>query len=115
MLGIPAAPLARVLLPTLVALAGAAAPAGVLHLALAHAMRARGLARWRLADTLLVSPLLLVGLFTGFGALAHGVSRAAVDATSGGAGSWHLAGSLAVAAGAFVVAAFGARAVGKLY
>ena len=82
-------------LSLLIALVGAAAPAAVLHLALAHAMRARGLPRWRVADTLLVSPLLFLGLFVGFGALARG--------------------ALPVALGAFVAAGFGARAVGKLY
>lgn len=95
-------------LPALVALAGAAAPAAVLHLALAHAMRARGLPRWRVADTLLVSPLLFLSLFAAFAALAH-----AASAARGGGGE--LAASLAVAAGAFVAAGFGARAVGKLY
>lgn len=108
-------PLAHVALPALVALAGAAAPAGVLHLALAHAMRARGLARWRVADTLLVSPLLFLALLTAFAALAAGLARAAADSAAGRGGDAHLAGSLAVAAGAFVVAGFGARAVGKLY
>lgn len=89
----------------------------MLHLALNHAMRARGLARWRLIDTLLVSPLLFLGLFTGFGVLAYGLSSAAADAATGhgGVGGAHLAGTLAVAAGAFVAAGFGARAVGKLY
>ncbi len=106
---------AYVALPALVALAGAAAPAGVLHLALRHAMRARGLPRWRLVDTLLVSPLLFLGLFTAFGALAHALGRAVSDAAAARSGNAHLAGSLAVAAGAFVVAGFGARAVGKLY
>ena len=106
---------ATVLLPALVALAGAGAPAVVLHVALAHAMRERGLARWRMADTVLVSPLLVLGLLTAFGALAHGLSRAAVDAVTGRPEYAHLAGALAIAAGAFVVAGFGARAIGKLY
>ncbi len=98
-----------------VAVAGAAAPAAVLHLVLAHAMRARGLPRWRVADTLLVSPLLFLALLTGFAALAHAVARVAADAATGRATHADLFGSLAVAAGAFVVAGFGARAVGKLY
>lgn len=101
--------------PAVLALAGAAAPVLVLHLALGHAMRARGVARWRLRDTALVSPLLAGGLLAGFGALAHGVARAAADAATGRAGGAHLAGCLVVAAAAFVVAGFGARAVGKLY
>jgi hypothetical protein len=102
-------------LPALVAAAGALAPLLVLHLALAHAMRARGAPRWRLGDTALVSPLLLLGLTAGFGLLAHGLGRAAWDAAAGHAGGAHLAACLAGAAGAFVVAGFGARAVGKLY
>lgn len=97
-------------LPALVALAGAGVPALVLHLALAHAMRARGLPRWRVADTLLVSPLLFLSLFTAFAALAHAVAVSAPGADGAG-----LAASLLVAAGAFVAAGFGARAVGKLY
>ena len=101
-------------LPALVALAGVLAPLLVLHLALAHAMRARGAPRWRLRDTALVSPLLLLGLATGFGLLAHGLARAAADAAAGRAGAGHLALCLAGAAGAFVVAGFGARGVGKL-
>lgn len=96
----------------LVALAGAAAPALVLHLALAHAMRARGLARWRFADTLLISPLLFGGLLVGFGGLARALAYA-LDAAGARAGAE--AAALAVAGGAFVVAGFGARAVGKLY
>lgn len=103
-------PLAPLVLALGVALAGAAAPAGVLHLALAHAMRARGLARWRLADTLLVSPLLFLSLFAAFAALAHALGRAVA-----GAPAADLALPLAAAAGAFVAAGFGARAVGKLY
>ncbi len=95
------------LLTAAVGLAGAAAPASVLHLALAYAMRARGLPRWRPADTLLVSPLLFLALFVAFAALAHALARATV-----GEGA---AAELSIAAGAFVAAGFGARAVGKLY
>ncbi len=102
-------------LPAAIAAAGAAAPVLVLHVALAHAMRARGHRRWRVRDTALVSPLLIGGLFVAFGALAHGLARSASDAAAGRAGGAHLAACLAVAAAAFVVAGFGARAVGKLY
>ena len=104
---------ASIALPALVALAGAGAPAGVLHLALRPAMRARGLPRWRVTDTLLVSPLLFLALFTAFAALAAAVGRAAADV--GHSGPAALAGPLALAAAAFVAAGFGARAVGKLY
>jgi hypothetical protein len=102
-------------LPAAIAAAGAAAPVLVLHVALAHAMRARGHARWRVRDTALVSPLLAGGLFAGFGALAHGLGRAASDLAAARAGGAHLLGCVAVAAAAFAVAGFGARAVGKLY
>lgn len=102
-------------LPVTIAVAGAAAPVLVLHVALAHAMRARGHRRWRVRDTVLVSPLLVGGLLAGFGALAHGLARAAADAATGRAGGLHLAACAIVAAIAFVVAGFGARAVGKLY
>ena len=105
----------HVALPALVATAGAAAPVLVLHVALAHAMRSRGHARWRVRDTALVSPLLVGGLLAAFGALAHGLARAASDAAAGGPGAAHLAAYVAVAVVAFVVAGFGARAVGKLY
>jgi hypothetical protein len=104
-----------VALPALIAAAGAVAPVLVLHLALAHAMRARGHAGWRVRDTALVSPLLVGGLLLAFAALAHGLARAASDAAVGRAGGAHLAGCVVVAAAAFVVAGFGARAVGKLY
>jgi sterol desaturase/sphingolipid hydroxylase (fatty acid hydroxylase superfamily) len=103
-----------------VAAAGALAPVLVLHVALAHAMRARGHRRWRVRDTALVSPLLVGGLFVAFGALG----RALAAAAAAGAGAppagwlaagWVPAGWLLAAVGGFVVAGFGARAVGKLY
>lgn len=111
----PGSFVAHLLVPGLVAAAGTLAPLLVLHRALVHAMRARGAPRWRLADTALVSPLLLLGLFAGFALLAHGLGRAASDLATGRAGEAHLAGCLLGAAGSFVVAGFGARAVGKLY
>ena len=111
----PGSFVSHLLLPALVALAGALAPLLVLHHALGHAMRARGAPRWRVGDTALVSPLLILGLFAGFALLAHGLGRAASDAATERAGGAHLAGCLAAAAGAFVMAGFGVRAVGKLY
>lgn len=109
--------LSHVALPGAIALAGAAAPVLVLHVALGHAMRARGHPRWRVRDTTLVSPLLAGGMFVGFGALASAAVRAASDApsTTGAGGSAGVAACAAVAAAAFVVAGFGARAIGKLY
>jgi hypothetical protein len=102
-------------LPVLIAVAGATAPVLLLHVALAHAMRTRGYARWRVRDTALVSPLLVGGLLVAFAALAHGLARASADVRGGDDGGPHLLGCVAVAAAAFVVAGFGARAVGKLY
>ena len=101
--------------PGVVALVQVALLVTAVHVPLARAMRARGLPRWRLRDTALVSPLLLLGLTAGFGLLAHGLGRAAWDAATGHAGGAHLGACVAGAAGAFVVAGFGARAVGKLY
>ena len=100
-------PLAATLGETLVALL-------VLHGALGRAMRARGMT-WRLRDTALVSPLLLVGLFVFFGALNHGMLRYALDVERGHRGAAHLAGTVVVAGAGLVIAWFGGRAVGKLY
>jgi Ca2+/H+ antiporter len=86
----------------------------VLHGAVGHAMRARGMA-WRLADSALVSPLLLVGLALFFGAINHGMLRYALDVARGHASGTHLAAMLVVSLGGLVVAWFGGRAVGKLY
>jgi Ca2+/H+ antiporter len=86
----------------------------VLHGAVGRAMRARGMA-WRLPDTALVSPLLLVGLALFFGALNHGMLRYALDVERGDASGVHLAASVGVALGGLVVAWLGGRAVGKLY
>ena len=101
-------PLAVTLVEVLVAL-------GVLHGAVGRAMRARGDARWRLRDTALVSPLLLVGLALCFASLNHGMLRYALDAERGHAGLAHLAGMTAAAVVGLVIAWFGGRAVGKLY
>lgn len=86
----------------------------VLHGAVGRAMRARGMA-WRLADTALVSPLLLAGLALFFGSINHGMLRYALDVERGQASTTHLAATIAVSLGGLVVAWFGGRAVGKLY
>jgi hypothetical protein len=86
----------------------------VLHGAVGRAMRARGMA-WRLADTALVSPLLLAGLAVFFGAINHGMLRYALDTERGDAAGTHLAATTVVSLGGLVVAWFGGRAVGKLY
>jgi len=79
-----------------------------------RAMRARGMA-WRLADTALVSPLLLAGLALFFGSINHGMLRYALDVQRGDAAGMHLATTIVVSLGGLVVAWFGGRAVGKLY
>jgi divalent metal cation (Fe/Co/Zn/Cd) transporter len=87
----------------------------VLHVALASTMRARGLARWRVRDTALTVPLLAAALAVAFGAVNHGVARLAVDVWRGHPWGAHAAATLGVLAVSLVVAAFGARAVRKLY
>jgi len=101
-------PLAVTLAETLVALR-------VLHGAVGRAMRARGDAGWRLRDTALVSPLLLLGLALFFASLNHGMLRYALDVERGHRGVAHLAGTVAAATVGLVIAWFGGRAVGKLY
>jgi hypothetical protein len=101
-------PLGATIAETLVALR-------VLHGAVGRAMRARGDATWRLRDTALVSPLLLLGLFVFFASLNHGMLRYALDIERGHAGAAHLVGAVAAAVLGLVVAWFGGRAVGKLY
>ena len=100
-------PLAITLAETLVAVL-------VLHGAVGRAMRARGMA-WRVRDTALVSPLLVVGLLVFFAVLNHGMVRYALDAERGHAGAGHLLGSIGAALVGLVMAWFGGRAVGKLY
>ena len=104
----------RLWLPLGVTLAEVLVALRVLHGAVGRAMRARGMA-WRLVDSALVSPLLLVGLAVFFGAVNHGMLRYALDVERGAGGAGHLAGTVGVALGGLVVAWFGARAVGKLY
>jgi len=86
----------------------------VLHGAVGRAMRARGMA-WRVRDTALVSPLLVVGLLLFFASLTHGMLRFALDTERGHGGAVHFAGTIAAAGVGLVVAWFGGRAVGKLY
>ena len=102
-------------LPLAVTLAELLVALGVLHGAVGRAMHARGDARWRLRDTALVSPLLLVGLAVFFAVLNHGMVRYALDAERGHAGGAHLAGSVGGAVLGLVIAWFGGRSVGKLY
>ena len=87
----------------------------VLHVPLARAMRERGLPRWRLRDTALVSPLALLGALLALASANHGVARLAFDVAEGHAHLDHAWLTLGVAAVGAVVAAFGLRAVGKLF
>jgi len=86
----------------------------VLHGAVGRAMRSRGMT-WRLRDTALVSPLLLVGLFLFFGAMNHGMLRYSLDVERRARDVAHLGVSVAIAGGGLVIAWFGGRSVGKLY
>lgn len=110
-------PVALRVIPALVALAEVALLVAALHVPIGHAMRTRGLLRWRLRDTALVSPLALVGGFVCLVSANHGMARLAYDVASGEgyAHAGHALLSAAVAAGGAVVAGFGVRAVGKLY
>ena len=85
------------------------------HLVLAPSMRARGLVVWRLRDTLLVSPLFALGTLAGSGGLAAGVARGAWALGRGEPLLPAVGVALGVALAGSVVAAFGIRAVGKLY
>lgn len=87
-----------------------AALVAVVHTLLHHAMLGRGLPAWRVADTLLTSPLLWIGAALFAGSLNRLVAVAALHA----AGAGVAATALAALAGA-VIAWFGMRAVGKLY
>ena len=101
--------------PALLALLEVGVVLAVLHVAVRAAMRARGLSTWRLRDTALTAPLLLVALTVAFGAINHGVARLAMDVWRGHPWGAHLAAVAAVLAAALLTAGFGARAVGKLY
>ena len=79
----------------------------VVHRLVRQPMRARGLPRWTVGDTLLTSPLFFAGL-----ALFLGATNGGILAVATGAGSivrWALAGA------GLLAAAFGVRAFGKLY
>lgn len=92
------------------------AAVGIVHTILGYAMAQRGLALWKVSDTLLTSPLLFFGI-TLFAAslntaiatvvwrVARGISEPAVLPLV-------IVGGLVLGA---MTAAFGVRAVGKLY
>ena len=86
-----------------------AALVAVVHTLLHRGMLARGLPSWRLADTLLTSPL----LWTGATLLAAALNRLVALAALGSGAGVGAAVTAAVAGAA--VAWFGMRAVGKLF
>jgi hypothetical protein len=86
-----------------------------LHVPLARAMRERGLPRWRLRDTALASPLALFGALLALASANHGMARLAWDVSEGHVHADHAWLTLAVAAAGVVIAAFGLRAIGKLF
>ncbi len=86
-----------------------------LHAPLRHAMRERGLPAWRVRDTLLTSPLFVAGVVLALLAANHGLVRLAVDAHTGASGRGHVAGSAAAVCVGLTMAAFGLRAVRKLF
>lgn len=111
----PSLALALRVVPAVLALVEVGVVLGVLHLTVSETMRARGYAAWRVRDTALTVPLLLVALAVAFGAINHGVARLAMDVWRGHRWGPHASAVAAVLAVALVVAAFGARAVRKLF
>lgn len=111
----PPLALALRVVPAVLALVEVGVVLGVLHLMVAETMRARGYAAWRVRDTALTVPLLLVALAVAFGTINHGVARLAMDVWRGHHWAPHAAGIVGVLIVALVVAAFGARAVRKLF
>ena len=108
------------LLPFVIVPVGAAAvttalAVAALHVPLRHAMRERGLGRWRWRDTLLTSPLFVTGSLLAALAANHGMLRFAFDTQQHAGGMAHAAGTVAAVAGGLLMAAFGLRAVAKLF
>jgi hypothetical protein len=101
--------------PGVVALVQVALLVTAVHVPLARAMRARGLPRWRLRDTALASPLGLSGAAVALVSANHGMARLAWDVAEGHLHLGHALLTAAVAAAGAVVAAFGFRAIGKLF
>ena len=107
--------LSFVVVPVSAAALTTAVAVAALHAPLRHAMRERGLGRWRVRDTLLTSPLFVTG--TALSALAanHGMLRFAFDTQHHAGGGAHAAGSVAAVCAGVLMAAFGLRAVAKLF
>jgi hypothetical protein len=106
---------AFVLAPLAAAAVATAVVVAALHAPLRRAMRERGLREWRVRDTLLTSPLFVVGVLVALIAANHGLVRLAVDTHTRSGGLGHAAGSVGVVGVGLVMAAFGLRAVGKLF
>jgi len=106
----------RVILWSAVAtVAAVAGVLGVVHTLLRYAMTARGLRSWRVADTVLTSPLLWLGVTLVAAALSWLLTGAAlrVGRPDAAGGSAALVVAMALVGAAMVW--FGLRAVGKLY
>lgn len=89
---------------------------GVAHVLLRYPMEARGIVPWRLADTLLASPLFFIGSLWALGALNRGLALAAVRWARGeAAGGALLWGTAAMVMAGATMAWFGTRGMGKLY
>lgn len=101
--------------PGVLALAELALLVALLHVPIGHAMRARGLPRWRLRDTALVSPLALLGALLFLASVNHAMARLAFDVAQGRVQVGHALLSAGMAAVGLLMAGFGARAIGKLY
>ena len=112
---VPAPILALVVAPLTLAALQVAVAIALLHRPVAESMRARGHASWRVADTLLTVPLLTAALAVACGAANRGLARLAWDLAHGRPWGAHAAATAAATLGALVVAAFGLRAVKKLY
>ena len=102
-------------MPGAVALLQLALVVALLHVPLRRAMLERGLPEWRLRDTALACPLCLVGTLLFLVSVNHGMARLAFDVAEGHTHLDHVAAVVAVGALGVVIAAFGARALGKLF
>lgn len=89
--------------------------AAVVHAVLRYAMLARGLPTWRVADTLLTSPLLWIGATLAAGSLTWLVAATAFRAGRDTPSSSGMAVAAIAALLGAAIAWFGVRAIGKLY
>jgi hypothetical protein len=106
---------ALVLAPLAAAAIATTLVVAALHAPLRLAMRERGLREWRVRDTLLTSPLFVAGVALALLAANHGLVRLAVDTHAGAGGMGRAAASAVVVCGGLLMAAFGLRAVRKLF